>query len=313
MVTYKIMQSAKYSLKHRIEYIALTVFIRIINGLSLRLALYVGWGIGYIYFRIPRYRTAKALQRIKEVLGDSYSDLDRRRIAWLSLRNISFNLIEFIRFRSLTPETIRKQPLFRVVHEIQSIYSKQGTHIIAVPHAGNWEFASAALALSGLPCVVIVKRQKNLLVDTLINGLRTSVGLEVIYNDSKAMKRVIAAMKQGKILLILPDSHSRTESPKVNFLGKEANLGIGAAYFARKIGCPIYPIFLSRQGWSSHHHQIFDHIYPDHNQDKYADIQRMMQELMSIFDREIRKKPEQYLWFNKRWVLDPAWNNQCSG
>lgn len=304
------MQNAKYSLKHRIEYIALTVFIRFINGLSLYPALLVGWVIGFIYFRIPRYRTTKALQRIKEVLGDSYSDAGHRRIAWLSLRNISFNLIEFIRFRSLTLETIRKQPLFRVVHEIQNIYSEQGAHIIAVPHAGNWELASAALALSGLPCVVIVKRQKNLLVESLINELRTSMGLEVIYNDSKVMKRVVAAMKQGKILLILPDSHSRTESPKVTFFGKNANLGIGAAYFARKLECPIYPIFLYRQGWNSHQYRIFAPIYSDQSKDKNSDIQHMMQELMSVFDLEIRRKPEQYLWFNKRWVLDPAWNGQ---
>jgi len=31
----------------------------------------------------------------------------------------------------------------------------------------------------------------------------------------------------------------------------------------------------------------------------------MMQKLVSIFDAEIRANPEQYFWFNKRWVLDP--------
>jgi lauroyl/myristoyl acyltransferase len=31
----------------------------------------------------------------------------------------------------------------------------------------------------------------------------------------------------------------------------------------------------------------------------------MMEELMAQFSTAIKANPEQYFWYNKRWVLDP--------
>jgi len=30
----------------------------------------------------------------------------------------------------------------------------------------------------------------------------------------------------------------------------------------------------------------------------------MTREIMQVFDRAIRTHPDQYFWYNKRWVLD---------
>ena len=78
-----------------------------------------------------------------------------------------------------------------------------------------------------------------------------------------------------------------------------------AALFAQMAHCPIYPVALIRRGWTRHECKLFDPIFPDPSLDKKDDWQRMMQALVSIFDAEIRARPEQYFWFNKRWVLDP--------
>ena len=39
--------------------------------------------------------------------------------------------------------------------------------------------------------------------------------------------------------------------------------------------------------------------------DRKEDIKRMMNDLMAQFTEAIKAHPEQYFWYNKRWVLDP--------
>ena len=36
------------------------------------------------------------------------------------------------------------------------------------------------------------------------------------------------------------------------------------------------------------------------------DFLRMTREVMALFDQAVREHPDQYLWYNKRWVLDPV-------
>jgi lauroyl/myristoyl acyltransferase len=46
-------------------------------------------------------------------------------------------------------------------------------------------------------------------------------------------------------------------------------------------------------------------VYSDPGLDKAEDCRRITQRVMDIFDAAIRAQPEQYFWYNKRWVLDP--------
>jgi lauroyl/myristoyl acyltransferase len=130
--------------------------------------------------------------------------------------------------------------------------------------------------------------------------------MEILLNDSKVLKGVIRRIREGRVLAILPDVRNRTEALKINFLNGEANLGAGVALFARQCNCPIYPAVIRRVGWARHEAVVFDPIHPDPSLGKSEDWQRMIQLMMDIFTEEIGKTPEQYFWYNKRWVLDPV-------
>ena len=75
--------------------------------------------------------------------------------------------------------------------------------------------------------------------------------------------------------------------------------------FSRQTGAPILPAGLIREGWSRHRWKTFDPVRPDGSLDKQADWQRMTQKVLGLFDQFIREHPENYFWYNKRWVLDP--------
>jgi len=294
----------KHRPKHIAEYILLRGLLGLVNILPLRVALSVGWLIGALFFYVLRFRREKAESRLKQVFGDRFTAKERRRIAWLSFRNISFNAVEAARFGKLTPEKLKRLPLYPGIVAMQETYRKNGAFIFATAHMGNWDLGGVACKLAGIPVFSIARRQKNPLTDDLLNQMRNATGMDVVLNDSTVLRNVVRRLKAGEVLAILPDVRSATEALAIDFLGGKANLGAGAALFAQMAHCPIYPVALLRRGWTHHEYKVFDPIFPDPSLDKKDDWQRMMQQLVSIFDAEIHARPEQYFWFNKRWVLD---------
>jgi KDO2-lipid IV(A) lauroyltransferase len=98
----------------------------------------------------------------------------------------------------------------------------------------------------------------------------------------------------------------RTEAVKVQFLGKEANIGAGMALFARHAGVPIYPVIVTRIGWARHAARIYPPVHADPALDKQSDVRRMTQQVMDIITAAIHADPGQWFWYNKRWVLEPV-------
>jgi len=295
----------KYRLKHVVEYILLRGLVGLIRLLPLRCGLALGWLIGAFFFHVLRYRRNKALSRLKEVFGERFTEKERKNIAWLSFRNICFNAVEAARFGKLTPEQMKQMPLYNAIDQVHQRFKENGPLIVATAHMGNWDLAGVASKLDDMPIFSIARRQKNPLTDDLLNKMRNATGMEVVLNDSRVLQNVVRKLKGGEVLAILPDVRSRTEALSIDFLGGKANLGAGTAIFAQMANCPVVPVVLTRRGWAQHDCKLFDPILPDPSADKKEDRERMMQQLVPIFDEEIQANPEQYFWFNKRWVLDP--------
>jgi lauroyl/myristoyl acyltransferase len=296
----------KHRPKHIIEYLLLRFLIGLVSILPLRAALAVGWFIGSFFFYVLRWRRDEAERRLKEVFGDRFAPARRRQIAWRSFRNICFNAVEAARFKKMKSKQIERMPLGHQIKKVNRFYDEHGPFILATIHMGNWELAGVAARLENLPIFSIARRQKNPLSDDLLNRLRGATGMDVVLNDSRVLQNVVRRLKNRDVLAILPDVRSKTKALTMDFLGGQATLGPGAALFAQMAKCPIIPVVLTRNGWTQHDCTVFDPIVPDPSKDKAEDRERMMQALISLFDREIARQPEQYFWFNKRWVLDPA-------
>ncbi|MBL7016347.1 MAG: hypothetical protein ISR84_02190 [Kiritimatiellales bacterium] len=296
----------KYRPKHIFEYVMLRGLLGLVNLLPLRAALAVGWLVGAFFFFVMRYRRNLALARLEEVFGDRYSAKERKRIAWISFRNLCFNAVEAARFHKLTPEALERMPLYEQMEQVQKIYRENGPMVFTTAHMGNWDLSGVAAKLDGLPIFSIARRQKNPLTDDLLNKMRNATGMEVVLNDSRILQNVVRKLKAGEVLAILPDVRSRESDLKVRFLNGTASLGAGTAIFAQMAKCPILPVMVFRNGWTRHEAKVFDLIRPNPEADKAEDRARIMQELISVLDAEIQAHPEQYFWFNKRWVLDPV-------
>ena len=295
----------KHPLKHYVEYGALRAVVGLVNLLPQQAALRLGWLLARLLHRLGRKRVLEARRRIGLVFGNRFTEEKVADIAWLSLRNMVFNVIELMR----VPAMVRQGQLegfdAEVIEEFHRIHPSGRGAIFALAHMGNWDLAGLAAQGYGLPVFFLTGSQRNRLVDDWLNRMRSYTGVETISRDSGMLRGVIKNLKDGKILAILTDLRSLTPAMDVAFLGGRANLAGGAALFARQAGVPVYPVVLRRIGWSGHTWKIGQPIFPDKNLPKDQDWQRITQELVNSVEGDIRAYPDQYLWYNKRWVLDP--------
>ncbi len=294
--------------KHIAEYALLRITALLASILPYRMTLGVAWIIAMLAFHIFRFRRAETIRRMRSVFGDKYTDREYTHMAWISGRNTAFNAIELLVNKKISQKwlnTIFDYEETLSILKTQAATGKGG--IIAAPHMGTWDLPGIAFAHNDIPTIGIVGHQRNPLVNAYFDNIRNSAGIEcLVRGEPGILKKIIRLLRKGQFLGINPDARMKTPAIELPFLGGTANLGSGAANFARMTELPIFPIIITRVGWAHHKIRNLPMINPDMTLDKKTDIKRMTILLIEQFDREIQADPEQWFWYNSRWVLDPV-------
>jgi KDO2-lipid IV(A) lauroyltransferase len=141
-----------------------------------------------------------------------------------------------------------------------------------------------------------------------MNRMRGGHGMEVLERDGgpRVYMEMLRRIRRGQVFAILPDTRSRTPALAVPFLGGTANLARGMALLAIQAGAPVVPVVMRRTAWRRFEIEFFPTLRPDPAADRDAEEMRITREVIAHFDAAVRATPEQWFWYNKRWVLDPV-------
>lgn len=292
--------------RHRVEYAALLLFAGVFRLLPHRVALGAAWVLAAVVFHLFRFRRRETLRRITAVFGTACPPRQRRRIAWLSLRNLAFNLAELMRAGAYTPDWMERhiENYTACMACLRQRVAEHGGAVVALPHLGNWDLAGLAAHQAGIRLFSVAGVQHNARVNAWLNR-RRGLGLEIIPRGSSALRQVVRRLRQGDVFAILPDVRTRRPDLAIPFLGATANLGRGMAQFARVANVPVLPVAARRVGWTRHRFDILEPILPDAALSAAADIHRITTRAMAQIEAMIRADPGQWFWYNRRWVLDP--------
>lgn len=289
-----------------IEYASLRLTASLFAALPHAAALAAGWALAGFVFYVLRFRRTETIARIVGVFGASVTPRQARRIAWLSWRNLCFNAVEMMRAPRLSPAWLRRRTrgLDEAVERARTLIAAHGGLVIAVPHMGNWDLAGVACKQGGVAIFSIAGKQKNPYVNRWLNRARGR-HMDVLERGSSSLRVILRRLREGGAFAILPDVRMPTPDLTVPFLGSPANLGRGMAQFARSANVPILPVILNRVGWTRHAANCHEPVFPDPAADRKADILRMTRTVIGHVEAAIRQHPEQWFWYNKRWVLKP--------
>jgi len=267
----------------------------------LRFLLFCLYPLWMIFER--RHRRVALLQ-VKEALG--VDDAEARKIVRGVFRNIRQNTVEFISLprarRKRILQAVDGEEYVKVVRRLRR--SDRGV-IVASGHIGFWELFGAYSSLR-VPTTVVAKRIYFPRYEREVAYLRRRFGMRIVYQD-EGIKPVLAALRRGDVIGMLVDQDIKAAAGVyVRFFGKEAYTPSAPSALSVATGAPILPAAIIRVGANKHRIIFEEPIFPPADvTDKVAARLQLTQKWTTALERIIRRYPQQWVWFHRRWKTRP--------
>jgi Kdo2-lipid IVA lauroyltransferase/acyltransferase len=293
---------------HRLEFAGFRLAFALFAALPRRIALRAGAWLGeLLYFLDARDRCVALFN-----LGIAFPDRtmqQRRSILRASCRNLGRVAAEFCHLPELSAANVSEVIRFADREAWEHVLDKVATHgaVILTGHLGNTELLTYIHGLLGHPVTLVHHPMSNTLVDRAVNNLRSAVGTRAIPKKTAARAALRTLRAHG--ILAIPSDQNQTAryGVFVDFFGMTACTTDGVARLARLTGSPVFPVFIVREGESARHRvEVLPEVEMISTGDKEADIRTNTQRCTAIIEDMIRRYPEQWIWFHKRWRTRPA-------
>ncbi len=294
-------------LGHRLEYAGFRFAFALFAALPREIALRFGAWLGELFYLFDARDRRIAMLNLSVAFPEK-SVNERRGILRASCRNLGRVVAEFCHLPELTAENLSSIVTFadRPAWEHVIASAAERGAVILTAHFGNWELLAYLHGLLGHPITLVHRPMHNLRFDDAITAVRTKAGTRAIKKKAAA-KEAIRALRRHDILVI-PSDQNQTHNfgVFVDFFGKPASTTPGAARLSMLTGAPVFPAFLVRQGESGHHRIVtLPEVEMVRTDDRNADVITNTQRCSLVVEEMIRRYPEQWIWFHKRWKTRP--------
>jgi len=269
-----------------------------------RLGLALGRGLGSFVWHVVRYRRVVVLDNLTAAFGQEMDASEIRATARLFYQNLGMTLMEFLSLPGLGNEGVRDLVDMEGIENFRAVQEAGKGGLIVSGHFGNWELLGAAVAAAGGRFNCLVKTQSNARVDRLQNQIRADVGVGAIRADS-GIREMIRALRRNEFIGLIGDQDAGSEGYFTEFLGRQASVFRGTAYFAWKLQVPVVTVFVYRLP-NGRHRAVFDPPFAaDPDWDQETAIARLTEIHVQRLDAAVRRAPEQYFWLHRRWKTRP--------
>jgi Kdo2-lipid IVA lauroyltransferase/acyltransferase len=178
--------------------------------------------------------------------------------------------------------------------------------ILISPHLGNWELGALGLAEKGYRMNILTFREPDEKVNELREVLRHDRGINFIYvdrNDSSplAIIEAVNALRRNEVLALLGDRDGSSHTLDFDFFGRSTQIPMGAAYLAMASGAPVIPVFvpLERGRYTTIMEEPL--YFSAGRAGKTEALREGTNRLLRVFERYIRKYPDQWYNFYDYW------------
>lgn len=275
------------------------------SHIPLPLGRFMGKMLGTAFCMIPALRTSIVLENIQRAFKGTERGAHPKRLLRKIFMHFGQMLFEVPHILNMTPENLEQFVVFQGVENFTAAAKKGKGVFILTAHFGNWELLSVALSIYIRNAAIVVRPIDFEPFERFMVDLRTRFGTEIIPKQ-KAMRKILEAIKRQRIVGILLDQNvDWYEGVFVNFLGRRACTNKGLALLAAKTGAPVVPVFSVRQR-DGRFRVIFEpELDLIRTGSKIPDIEENTALFTSVIEKYIRRHPDHWFWFHRRWKTLP--------
>ena len=213
------------------------------------------------------------------------------RDAW---ENVGNTFAEYAHFDALADRVTVENA------EIMQRFAQDGQQAIFVSgHFGNWEAMGATIRREGVKFAMVYRAPNNAIVDEHIIGLRArNISRLQIPKGKRGGRELMKALKDGYSLSMLVDQ-KLNDGIEVPLLGHPAMTPPAAARLAKKLNLPLVPLQMTRKPGAKFIVTVHDPIETDE-----GSVEELTAQVNEVLGDFILARPEQWLWFHRRWPAD---------
>lgn len=287
-------------MKNYLEYILFLLLSYLCRFLGLNLSRKFSSLISFFFFYLLPIRKDVVFNNLKNAFPEKTPG-QINKIAYGSYKSFAITLVEILFLPWTSDEQIKKVVNFNNFHLIDKKEQEKNGVILLSGHFGNWEYCAISVgAQLNKKLSVIVKPQRNPLVNDWMNRARTKWTNEVVPLGASIRNVYTVLMKKG-IVAMVADQRGPEDSIKLEFFGRKTAVYTGPAVLSLKMNVPILYGITIRQPDLSYHSEIVE-IDREKLPDDYDEKVKVLSErMLKYLEDVIRKHPEQWLWMHRRW------------
>ena len=286
-------------------YLAVRLAVAVVQMLSVRLALRLADGVGWLAYRVDKRHREVAADNLRHAFPDhSPAHIDRlvrgcyRHFARVAVEMVllprKLHVVTWRRYADLYPAARMLGPMLA-----------PRPALVVTAHFGNWEMAGRMIGLFGMKTYAIARVLDNPRLERFLKRLRTGTGQEVIAKKDD-FDRLTGVLKAGGKVATLADQDAGPRGVFVDFFGRPASTHKAVALMAVEFDAPLVVIGVPRTREPFFYEVVCEEVIDPRDFSGRADAVRAITErYTAALERLVRRHPEQYFWLHRRWKHQP--------
>ncbi len=270
--------------------------LSIIAALPFSVRSAIGWGFGFLAGCVPTRELRVTRLQLRRFLQDKNPGPLSRRV----FAHAGRYTLQMLNLKPMT-----KAPLSNITcrnwDEIQSWLAEERPIVALTAHTGNWDLLAAYVIARGVSLTTIGREARNPIAQELLERIRDSYGVETVWrSDRSGLKRIVNCLRDKKrVLAALIDQDTRVESDHIPFFGTPAKTPSSLVALGKRFNARFVTAFIFQTD-SSNFELFVQAVQND------SDNQSILTEYNARLEALIRRFPEQWVWFHKRWRSQPG-------
>ena len=261
-------------------------------------------GIGWTLARVVRLRRAYVLETLARCFPEK-TEKERRTLYAEVCRQQALNVLELLRYAGGRGAELEASLEVSGKEHVEAARAQGKGVLVLIAHFGNYALLALQVPkLFGYPLSVIAKPLRNETLNALWWDLQRKAGVNGIPARNAYRASVRALKDNGLVGFMLDQNRPADQAVFVDFFGRPAATTPGLAIMAAHAGAPVVPVFIRRTPEGRHRVEAGAPIPPPADRQPET-IRNFTAACTKLIEDEIRSRPEQWLWWHKRWKSRP--------
>ncbi len=262
--------------------------------------------IGFAYFFVQKHKKV-AKESLEIAFSGEKSETEIKAITRKCFQSFGYGMIEML-YCLAHPAIVKKKVTFEGKEHLDAALAK-GQGVVAVTaHFGNFPLMMMALGQQGYPVSSIIRPVRDEKMEEFLAKKRKESHLNTVYAipRRKCVNDSLKVLRENGILFVpLDQNFGNGKGVFVDFFGQKAATATGPVIFAERTGAVILPMFIIRLDDDHHKVIVEEPIDIEKESDEKEMIFINISKITQIIETYIRKYPQEWGWFHRRWKSRP--------